>query len=120
GNPQMDLHLQGVIDSGCSRHMTGNMSYLTNYEEIDGGYVAFGMELELILAKTINGEVQLHALVNGKKIIITKSTVRRDLQLEDAEDIDCLPNSTILEELTRIGYQKISQKLTFYKTFFSP
>ncbi|GJX58913.1 hypothetical protein Tco_0290303 [Tanacetum coccineum] len=22
--------------------MTGNMSYLTNYEEIDGGYVAFG------------------------------------------------------------------------------
>ncbi|GJV01082.1 putative ribonuclease H-like domain-containing protein [Tanacetum coccineum] len=35
-------HDQGVIDSGCSRHMTGNMSYLTNYEEIDGGYVAFG------------------------------------------------------------------------------
>ncbi|GJW50712.1 retrovirus-related pol polyprotein from transposon TNT 1-94 [Tanacetum coccineum] len=33
---------QGVIDSGCSRHMTRNMSYLTNYEEIDGGYVAFG------------------------------------------------------------------------------
>ncbi|GJS45707.1 putative ribonuclease H-like domain-containing protein [Tanacetum coccineum] len=33
---------QGMIDSGCSRHMTGNMSYLTDYEEIDGGYVAFG------------------------------------------------------------------------------
>nr|GEW62499.1 hypothetical protein [Tanacetum cinerariifolium] len=31
-----------VIDSGCSRHMTGNMSYLTDYEEIDRGYVAFG------------------------------------------------------------------------------
>ncbi|GJT51859.1 ribonuclease H-like domain-containing protein [Tanacetum coccineum] len=42
GNPQMDLQDKGVIDSGCSRHMTGNMSYLTNYEEIDGGYVAFG------------------------------------------------------------------------------
>ncbi|GKA87270.1 putative ribonuclease H-like domain-containing protein [Tanacetum coccineum] len=41
GNPQIDLQDQGVIDSGCSRHMTGNMSYLTNYEEIDGGYVAF-------------------------------------------------------------------------------
>ncbi|GJT44588.1 putative ribonuclease H-like domain-containing protein [Tanacetum coccineum] len=40
-NPQMDLQDQGVIDSGCSRHMTGNMSYLTDYEEIDGGYVAF-------------------------------------------------------------------------------
>ncbi|GJU34600.1 uncharacterized mitochondrial protein-like protein [Tanacetum coccineum] len=42
GNPQMDLQDQGVIDSGCSRHMTGKMSYLTNYEKIDGGYVAFG------------------------------------------------------------------------------
>ncbi|GJV34074.1 ribonuclease H-like domain-containing protein [Tanacetum coccineum] len=42
GNPQMDLQDQGVIDSGCSRHMTGNMSYLTDFEEIDGGYVAFG------------------------------------------------------------------------------
>ncbi|GKD99434.1 hypothetical protein Tco_1387418 [Tanacetum coccineum] len=41
GNPKMDLQDQGVIDGGCSRHMTGNTSYLTNYEEIDGGYVAF-------------------------------------------------------------------------------
>ncbi|GJR62198.1 hypothetical protein Tco_1504360 [Tanacetum coccineum] len=42
GNPQTDLQDQGVIDNGCSRHMTGNMSYLTDYEEIDGGYIAFG------------------------------------------------------------------------------
>ncbi|GJY27067.1 putative ribonuclease H-like domain-containing protein [Tanacetum coccineum] len=42
GNPQMDLQDQRVIDSGCSRHMTWNMSYLTDYEEIYEGYVAFG------------------------------------------------------------------------------
>ncbi|GJU17921.1 putative ribonuclease H-like domain-containing protein [Tanacetum coccineum] len=42
GNPQQDLKNKGVIDSGCSRHMTGNRSYFTNYEEIDGGFVAFG------------------------------------------------------------------------------
>nr|GEV15486.1 hypothetical protein [Tanacetum cinerariifolium] len=42
GNPQMDLQDQGVIDSGCSRHITGNMSYFTDYKEIDGGYVSFG------------------------------------------------------------------------------
>ncbi|GJU54896.1 putative ribonuclease H-like domain-containing protein [Tanacetum coccineum] len=42
GNIQMNLQDQGVIDSGCSRHMTGNMFYLIDYEEIDGGYVAFG------------------------------------------------------------------------------
>nr|GEV52488.1 ribonuclease H-like domain-containing protein [Tanacetum cinerariifolium] len=41
GNPQIDLQDKGVIDSGCSRHMTGNMSYLTDYEEINRGYVAF-------------------------------------------------------------------------------
>ncbi|GKE11741.1 hypothetical protein Tco_1415292 [Tanacetum coccineum] len=33
---------QGIFDSGCSRHMTGNMSFLTDYQEIDGGFVAFG------------------------------------------------------------------------------
>ncbi|GJV89363.1 retrovirus-related pol polyprotein from transposon TNT 1-94 [Tanacetum coccineum] len=44
GNPQIDLQDQGVIDSGYSRHMTGNMFYLTDFEEIDGGYVAFGAE----------------------------------------------------------------------------
>ncbi|GKC68333.1 hypothetical protein Tco_1100931 [Tanacetum coccineum] len=42
GNPQQDLEEKGVIDSGCSRHMTGNISYLTDFKEIDGGYVAFG------------------------------------------------------------------------------
>ncbi|GJR59291.1 putative ribonuclease H-like domain-containing protein [Tanacetum coccineum] len=41
GNAQ-DLEDNGVIDSGCSRHMTGNRSYLTDYKEIDGGFVTFG------------------------------------------------------------------------------
>nr|GEU42821.1 hypothetical protein [Tanacetum cinerariifolium] len=42
GNPQQDLQDKGVIGSGCSRHMIRNMSYLTDYKEIDKGYVAFG------------------------------------------------------------------------------
>ncbi|GKB18708.1 ribonuclease H-like domain-containing protein [Tanacetum coccineum] len=42
GNPQLELQEKGVIDSGCSRHMTGNKSYLSDYEEIDGRFVAFG------------------------------------------------------------------------------
>nr|GEY86377.1 hypothetical protein [Tanacetum cinerariifolium] len=40
GNQQQDLQDKGVINSGCSRNMTGNTSYLTDYEEIDGGYVS--------------------------------------------------------------------------------
>ncbi|GJY89459.1 putative ribonuclease H-like domain-containing protein [Tanacetum coccineum] len=73
-----------------------------------------------VKVKTVNGEVQLQALVDGKKIIITESTIRRDLQLKDAEGIDCLPNAVIFEQLTLMGYEKLSQKLTFYKAFFSP
>nr|GEW44098.1 putative ribonuclease H-like domain-containing protein [Tanacetum cinerariifolium] len=42
GNPQYALKDKGVIDSGCSRHMTGNMSYLSDFQELNGGYVAFG------------------------------------------------------------------------------
>ncbi|GKA62723.1 putative ribonuclease H-like domain-containing protein [Tanacetum coccineum] len=70
--------------------------------------------------KTVNGEVQLQALVDGKKVIITETSVRRDLQLEDAEGIECLPNADIFEQLALMGYEKPSQKLTFYKAFFSP
>ncbi|GJZ46829.1 putative ribonuclease H-like domain-containing protein, partial [Tanacetum coccineum] len=33
---------QGYVDSGCSRHITGNMSYLSDFKEFDGGYVTFG------------------------------------------------------------------------------
>nr|GFD26376.1 ribonuclease H-like domain-containing protein [Tanacetum cinerariifolium] len=46
GNPQYALKDKGVIDSGCSRHMTGNMSYLSNFEELNSGYVAFGGNLK--------------------------------------------------------------------------
>nr|GEY72017.1 ribonuclease H-like domain-containing protein [Tanacetum cinerariifolium]GEY97291.1 ribonuclease H-like domain-containing protein [Tanacetum cinerariifolium] len=41
GNPQHALD-KGVIDSGCSKHMIGNMSYLFDFEELNGGFVSFG------------------------------------------------------------------------------
>ncbi|GKD54309.1 putative ribonuclease H-like domain-containing protein, partial [Tanacetum coccineum] len=49
--------------------------------------------------KTVNGDVQLQALVDGKKVIITETSVRRDLQMEDAKGIECLPNADILSNL---------------------
>nr|GEW02278.1 retrovirus-related Pol polyprotein from transposon TNT 1-94 [Tanacetum cinerariifolium] len=58
------------------------------------------------LAKTINEEVQLHAKVDGKKIIVTVSSVRRDLRLVDEGGIDCLLNSTIFEQLALMGKPK--------------
>ncbi|GJR01670.1 putative ribonuclease H-like domain-containing protein [Tanacetum coccineum] len=41
-NLQIELQEKGFINSRCSRHITGNKSYLSDYEEIDGGFVAFG------------------------------------------------------------------------------
>ncbi|GJW53430.1 putative ribonuclease H-like domain-containing protein [Tanacetum coccineum] len=40
GKPQHDD--KGFVDSGCSRHMTGNIAYLFDFKQFDGGYVAFG------------------------------------------------------------------------------
>ncbi|GJR59262.1 hypothetical protein Tco_1501424 [Tanacetum coccineum] len=67
-----------------------------------------------VMAKNINGEEQLHALVDGKKIIITESSVRGDLQLADEKCVVCLPNSTIFEQLILMGkpkrkYTQVSQ-----------
>nr|GFA80525.1 ribonuclease H-like domain-containing protein [Tanacetum cinerariifolium] len=42
GNPQQALKDKCVVDSGCSRHMTGNISFLSDFEEFNGGYVSFG------------------------------------------------------------------------------
>ncbi|GJY10076.1 hypothetical protein Tco_0378261 [Tanacetum coccineum] len=70
--------------------------------------------------KTVNGEVQIQALVDKKKVIITETSIRIDLQLADENGIECLPNATIFAELERMGYENLTQKLTFYKAFFSP
>ncbi|GJS14208.1 hypothetical protein Tco_0408680 [Tanacetum coccineum] len=53
--------------------------------------------------KTINGEVQIQALVDKKKVIITETSIRRDLQLADENGTECLPNATIFAELERMG-----------------
>nr|GEV69282.1 hypothetical protein [Tanacetum cinerariifolium] len=42
GNLQNNIDDKGYCDSGCSQHMTGNISYLSEYEPYDGGYVLFG------------------------------------------------------------------------------
>nr|GFA89301.1 hypothetical protein [Tanacetum cinerariifolium] len=41
GSSQNNIDDKGYWDSGCSRHMTGNISYLSDFEPFDGGYVSF-------------------------------------------------------------------------------
>ncbi|GJR33004.1 hypothetical protein Tco_1109236 [Tanacetum coccineum] len=70
--------------------------------------------------KTVNNETQTRAKVDGKTIVITESSVRRDLHFNDEDGITCLTNIKIFENLKLMRYEKLSDKLTFYKSFFSP
>nr|GEU29835.1 putative reverse transcriptase domain-containing protein [Tanacetum cinerariifolium] len=53
------------------------------------------------------------------RVVVSEAIIRRDLHLDDADGVECLPNAEIFEELARIGYEKPPPKLIFYKAFFS-
>ncbi|GJU95971.1 hypothetical protein Tco_1320727 [Tanacetum coccineum] len=112
----VSLKLIPVIQLNAAKH---NVSTAEKPAESDG----FAKIIDFLKAssvKMVNGVRQLQALIDKKKVIITKASIRNDLYLDDAEGTDCLPNTTIFEELAKMGYEKPSQKLTFYKAFFSP
>ncbi|GKB89548.1 hypothetical protein Tco_0961820 [Tanacetum coccineum] len=50
-NPHRSLKNKGIIDSGCSRHMTGNKAYLADFQDFNGGPVAFGGSKGYIIGK---------------------------------------------------------------------
>ncbi|GJT98403.1 hypothetical protein Tco_1093921 [Tanacetum coccineum] len=176
--------------NGCSRHMTENKSYLTDFEEIDGGFVAFGgslkrvtkipqsseptnlvadeavtkewedkMERAATTASSLEAEqdsgfltwrrqrlpvlecltfevliegrlimlicsglyikdgsngmqqllgmklelVLIHALIDGKKVVVSEATIRSVLQFGDEGGVEYLPTTIIFEEIARIG-----------------
>ncbi|GJR73636.1 ribonuclease H-like domain-containing protein [Tanacetum coccineum] len=72
------------------------------------------------VVKKNNGEAKIHALIDRKKIVVFEATIRNVLHFADDGGVECLPNTMIFEELGRMGYEKPSQKLMFYKAFFSP
>ncbi|GKC49157.1 putative ribonuclease H-like domain-containing protein, partial [Tanacetum coccineum] len=90
------LDRKSTTGVNAARHNLLLLGYLLLLVEVNAFWA-------IVKAKTVNGEVQLPALVDGKKIIIIESIVRRDLQLEDAEGVDCLPNATIFKQLTLLG-----------------
>nr|GEV44327.1 uncharacterized mitochondrial protein AtMg00810-like [Tanacetum cinerariifolium] len=71
-----------------------------------------------VVIKQYNDVTRLQALIDKKKMVVTEAAVREVLRLDDAEGVDCLPNEEIFVELARMGYEKPSTKLTFYKAFF--
>nr|GEZ15427.1 putative ribonuclease H-like domain-containing protein [Tanacetum cinerariifolium] len=88
----------------------------TTGKEISNPFVA-GSLPKTTLSPLIH--VRLQALVDKKKVVVIEAAIRDALHLDDAEGIDCLPNEEIFTTLARMGYEKPSTKLTFYKAFFS-
>nr|GEV79453.1 ribonuclease H-like domain-containing protein [Tanacetum cinerariifolium] len=58
---------------------------------------------------------QIHAIIDGKAVVISESSVRSDLLFNDEDDIACLTNAEIFKNLALMGYEQISIKLTFQK-----
>nr|GEV30327.1 copia protein [Tanacetum cinerariifolium] len=52
-----------------------------------------------VVKRIFSGEAQIHARVDGKKVVFSKASIRRDLQFADEEGVDCLSNSIIFEQL---------------------
>nr|GEX87957.1 hypothetical protein [Tanacetum cinerariifolium] len=81
--------------------------------------IRIGVNVVDLQVSVVNDVTRLQALVDKKKVVVTESTIREALRLDDEEGVDCLPNEEIFVELARIGYEKPSTKLMFYKAFFS-
>nr|GEZ13633.1 xylulose kinase-1 [Tanacetum cinerariifolium] len=62
--------------------------------------------------KTVNDDVRIQALVDGKKVVVNKASIRRDLRLDDAEGTARLPNDAIFEEVARIWVLSLEQTKT--------
>nr|GEY25373.1 hypothetical protein [Tanacetum cinerariifolium] len=86
------------VDVHLYRSMVGSLMYLTSSRP-DIMFVFWATTT----AKNINGEAQIHAKVDGKKVIISEATIRRDLKFEDEGGVDCLSNEVIFEQLPLMG-----------------
>ncbi|GJU07308.1 retrovirus-related pol polyprotein from transposon TNT 1-94 [Tanacetum coccineum] len=64
-NPEILLQDHAVVDSGCSSHMTGNKAYLSDYEDFNGGFVAFGSDPKGGLENQLSHNVKIIRCDNG-------------------------------------------------------
>nr|GEX02523.1 hypothetical protein [Tanacetum cinerariifolium] len=99
---------------------------------INGSYIAYALTVNptiyvscikqfwrTVAIKSSNDVTKLQALVDKKRVVVTEAAIRDALHLDDAEGVDCLSNEEIFTKLARMGYEKPTTKLTFYKAFFS-
>nr|GEW10705.1 hypothetical protein [Tanacetum cinerariifolium] len=89
---------------------------LVKQSSMDEIVAYFVGSLETDTVRTVdNGEQEITAIVDGKKFTVTEASVRRHLQLADADGISVLPNTEIFDQLSLMGYVISDDKLTFQK-----
>ncbi|GJR48698.1 retrovirus-related pol polyprotein from transposon TNT 1-94 [Tanacetum coccineum] len=101
--------IERVVNAGDSKLLLLGITYYYGFINLQLLMKVNTAGINLLLLLKVNAArhtllllVMVNAVeVDGKKIIIIESTVRRDLQLEDAEVVDCLPN--VFEQLALIG-----------------
>ncbi|GJR12455.1 hypothetical protein Tco_0795107 [Tanacetum coccineum] len=71
------LNEKGFVDSGCSRHMSGNIDHLLDFKEFDGGYVTFG-------GGANGGRINVKGCLMKVKQFVFSCQFGRMLHIEDA------------------------------------
>nr|GEU66806.1 uncharacterized mitochondrial protein AtMg00810-like [Tanacetum cinerariifolium] len=122
GNPHQALKDKGVIDSGCSRHMSRNISYLSDFEEINRGYIAFGRNLKddtkcVVLSSGFKLPNENHVLLR-----VTRKKNMYNVNLKNivpSGDLTCLFSKATLDESNlwhrRLGHINFKIKNKFVK-----
>nr|GFB27832.1 hypothetical protein [Tanacetum cinerariifolium] len=89
GSSQNNIDDKGYWDNGCSRHMTGNISYLSDFEPFDGGYVSFGQGGCKIIGKgTIKTDSECIVLGRNFKLLDDTNILLRTLRQDNMYSID--------------------------------
>nr|GEV03492.1 hypothetical protein [Tanacetum cinerariifolium] len=108
------------IDNGSTICIVKNPVFhsKTKHIKIRHNFIRDAYEKKLIQVKTINDE-RIQALIDEKRVNFKESSIRCTLKLDDAKGTSCLANAENFDGLAKMGYEKLSEKLTFYKAFFS-
>ncbi|GKF12134.1 hypothetical protein Tco_0050060, partial [Tanacetum coccineum] len=101
GNPQLELHEKGVIESGCTRHMTENKSYLSYYKE------QAELEKERVAQEEASRATNIEELDSIQAMIEADEQLAARLQAKEQEQFS-------IEEKSRMLVEMIAERKKFF------
>ncbi|GJT03597.1 hypothetical protein Tco_0824766 [Tanacetum coccineum] len=104
-----------VALESCPKH--NMVAYL---EKTEGNAQFHEIFWNSVVSQTVSNVSQIKTTISGQTVLISESSIRRDLLFNDDNGIDCLTVADIYENLPLIGYEGDLTILTFQKALFSP